>query len=102
MRAVGLRRFGGPEVLEVVELPEPEPGEGEVRVRVVAATVNPTDIATRNGARAEALKEFPPPWIPGMELAGEIDAVGAARPSLRSARETPTASSRPAACVAGF
>ena len=47
-------------------------------MRVAAATVNPTDIAVRNGARAEALKEFPPPWIPGMELAGEIDAVGAA------------------------
>ena len=76
MRAVGLRTFGGPEVLEVVELPEPVPGEGEVRVRVAAATVNPTDVGLRDGRRAEALAEFPPPWVPGMELAGVIDAVG--------------------------
>ena len=72
-----MRRFGGPEVLEVVDLPVPEPGEGEVRVRVAAATVNPTDIGMRVGVRSEMLEKFPPPWVPGMELAGEIDAVGA-------------------------
>jgi NADPH:quinone reductase len=77
MRAVGVPRFGGPEVLEVVELPDPVAGEGEVRIRVAAATVNPTDVGLRDGRRAEALKDLPPPWIPGMELAGEIDAVGA-------------------------
>jgi NADPH:quinone reductase-like Zn-dependent oxidoreductase len=76
MRAVGVPRFGGPEVLEVVELPEPVPGGGEVRIRVAAATVNPTDIGLRDGHRADALKDLPPPWVPGMELAGEIDAVG--------------------------
>ena len=76
MRAVGIQQFGGPEVLEVVELPEPVPGEGEVRVRVAAATVNPTDVGMRSGRRADAMKGLPPPWIPGMELAGEIDAVG--------------------------
>jgi NADPH2:quinone reductase len=76
MRAVGVPRFGGPEVLEVLELPEPVAGEGEVRIRVAAATVNPTDIGLRDGRHAEAMKELPPPWIPGMELAGEIDAVG--------------------------
>jgi NADPH:quinone reductase len=77
VRAVGVNRFGGPEVLEVVELAVPDPGEGEVRVRVAAATVNPTDVGLREGVRREMLEEFPPPWIPGMELAGEIDAVGA-------------------------
>jgi NADPH2:quinone reductase len=76
MRAVGVPRFGGPEVLEVVDLPEPVPAEGEVRIRVAAATVNPTDIGLRDGHRADALKDLPPPWVPGMELAGEIDAVG--------------------------
>jgi len=44
MRAVTFSRFGGPEVLEVTDLPEPQPGPGEVRIRVAAATVNPTDI----------------------------------------------------------
>jgi NADPH:quinone reductase len=76
VRAVGVPRFGGPEVLEVVELPEPVPGEGEVRIRVAAATVNPTDIGLRDGHRADRMKDLPPPWVPGMELAGEIDAVG--------------------------
>ncbi len=76
MRAVGLHHYGGPEVLEVLELTAPEPGEGEVRVRVAAATVNPTDVGLRTGAFADRYAELPPPWIPGMELAGEIDAVG--------------------------
>jgi NADPH:quinone reductase-like Zn-dependent oxidoreductase len=76
MRAVGVSTFGGPEVLEVVELPVPEPGEGEVRVAVAAATVNPTDIGLRGGTWREGLASFPPPWVPGMELAGTIDAVG--------------------------
>ncbi|HVB07104.1 MAG TPA: NADP-dependent oxidoreductase [Acidimicrobiales bacterium] len=76
MRAVAVRTFGGPEVLEVVELPDPEPGPGEVRVRVHAATVNPTDISFRSGRSAEALAAFPPPYVPGMELAGTVDALG--------------------------
>jgi NADPH:quinone reductase-like Zn-dependent oxidoreductase len=63
-------------VLELLELPEPVAGEGEVRIRVAAATVNPTDIGLRDGRHAAAIGELPPPWIPGMELAGEIDAVG--------------------------
>ena len=40
MRAVTFSRFGGPEVLEVPDLPVPQPGPGEVRIRVAAATVN--------------------------------------------------------------
>ncbi len=81
MRAVTFSRFGGPEVLEVSELPEPEPGAGEVRIRVAAATVNPTDISFRTGRQLTAaqLAEMGvrPPYVPGMELAGVIDAVGA-------------------------
>ena len=49
MRAVTFSRLGGPEVLQVSELPEPQPGPGEVRIRVAAATVNPTDISFRSG-----------------------------------------------------
>ena len=40
MRAVGVSRYGGPEVLEVVELPEPVPGDGEVCIRVGAAEIS--------------------------------------------------------------
>ena len=79
MRAVTFSRFGGPEVLEVADLPEPQPGPGEVRIRVAAATVNPTDIGFRSGRQTTAqLKETGarPPYIPGMELAGVVDAVG--------------------------
>jgi NADPH2:quinone reductase len=76
VRAVGFTRFGGPEVLEVLDLPDPGPGPGEVRIRVAAAAVNPTDTVLRDGARAEAMAAFGPPWIPGMDLAGVIEAVG--------------------------
>ena len=55
MRAIGLFEFGGPEVLQVIDLPEDQPGPGQVRVRVHAATVNPTDTFLRNGSRAQAL-----------------------------------------------
>src|SRR6202020_738235 len=64
MRAVGLFTHGGPEVLQVVELPEVHAGQGEVRIRVHAATVNPTDVMARNGARAEQQKADPPPYVP--------------------------------------
>jgi len=76
MRAVGITRFGGPEVLAVVELPDPVPGPGQVRIRVRAASVNPTDTVLRAGARSEALAGIAPPWVPGMELAGVVDATG--------------------------
>jgi len=76
MRAVGITRFGGPEVLEIVERPVPEPGAGEVRIRVAAATVNPTDTVLRSG-RHGAPEGLEPPYVPGMELAGTIDAAPA-------------------------
>ena len=77
MRAVAIPRFGGPEVLEVIERPVPEPDDGEVRIRVAAATVNPTDIGLRSGRQASRLGDLAPPYVPGMELAGTVDAVGA-------------------------
>ena len=80
MRAVGLFTHGGPEVLEVVDVPEVHAGAGEVRIRVHAATVNPTDVGTRNGTRAEQQKADPPPYVPGMEAAGIIDEIGSGVP----------------------
>jgi len=80
MRAVTFSQLGGPEVLEVSELPASQPGPGEVRIRVAAATVNPTDISFRSGRQftVAQLAEMGvrPPFIPGMELAGVVDAVG--------------------------
>jgi NADPH:quinone reductase len=80
MRAVTFSRLGGPDVLEVSDLPIPQPGPGEVRIRVAAATVNPTDISFRSGRQFSVaqLAEMgvAPPFIPGMELGGVVDAVG--------------------------
>ena len=76
MRAIGLKDFGGPEVLELIDLPEVHAGPGQVRIRVHAATVNPTDVMTRNGTRAEQQKVDPLPWVPGMDVAGIVDEVG--------------------------
>src|SRR4051794_19980202 len=80
MRAVGLFTHGGPEVLQVIELPEIHAGPGQVRIRFHAATVNPTDVGVRNGTRAEQQKADPPPYVPGMEAAGIVDEVGSGVP----------------------
>jgi NADPH2:quinone reductase len=77
MRAVGVFVHGGPEALEVVNLPEVHAGPGQVRLRVHAAAVNPTDTMARNGSRAEQQKADPPPYVPGMDAAGIVDEVGA-------------------------
>src|SRR5262245_13469569 len=76
MRAVGLMKHGGPEVLQVLDVPEAHAGPGEVRIRVHAAAVNPTDILVRDGSRAEQQKVEPPPYVPGMDVAGIVDEVG--------------------------
>jgi len=77
MRAVGIMVHGGPEALQVVNLPEVHAGPGQVRVRVHAAAVNPTDLLARDGSRAEQQKVDPPPYVPGMDAAGIVDEVGA-------------------------
>jgi NADPH2:quinone reductase len=75
MRAVGVRRFGGPEVLEVIDVAREPLGPGQVRLRVLAAAVNPTDTMLRSGAYRQIFPD-PLPWIPGMDLAGEVAEVG--------------------------
>ncbi|MBE1494899.1 NADPH:quinone reductase-like Zn-dependent oxidoreductase [Amycolatopsis lexingtonensis] len=80
MRAVVVRRFGGPEVLESAEVPVPEPGPGQVRIRVAAAAVNPVDLATRAGVLTE-VGVIPPREVLGLgwDVAGEIDVAGDSR-----------------------
>ena len=73
MQAIDPAEAGGPEVLRPVERPVPVPGAGEVLIRVVAAGVNRPDVMQRKGL-------YPPPpgapSIPGLELAGEVVALG--------------------------
>jgi NADPH:quinone reductase len=74
MRAILAREFGGPEVLELADVPDPAAGRGEVRVRVHAIGVNPYDTYMRAGGYA-----IKPdlPYTPGADAAGVIDQVGA-------------------------
>lgn len=67
MRAIQLTEFGGPEAMELVELPDPEPGEGEVLVDVVRAGIN---FADTHATRDDYLAKQELPLIPGGELAG--------------------------------
>jgi NADPH2:quinone reductase len=93
MRAVVMGRPGGPEVLEVVEVPTPVPGPGQIRVRAEAIGVGRADVLVRNGT----YKWMPPlPTTPGTELVGIVDAVAAdvsllqvGQRVLVSARELP-------------
>lgn len=71
MKAVRFSRFGGPEVLELVDVPEPHPGPGEVRIAVRAAGVNPADWKRRKGLMGGEL-----PQSAGYEAAGVVDELG--------------------------
>lgn len=74
MKAAVFHQFGGPEVLQVEEVPMPEPGPGQVRIRVHAVTVNQgLDVVLRRG---ESGLDVRPPMVPGIDPAGVVDAVG--------------------------
>lgn len=73
MRQVWVTRSGPPEVLEIRAAPLPTPGPGQVRIAVEAIGVNFADIMGRLGLYRDAPA---PPFIPGFELAGTVDAVG--------------------------
>lgn len=74
MRAVVITQAGGPEYLAVREVPRPEPGPGEVLVRVRASAMNRADVLQREGRYPAPAGS--PPDIPGLEIAGEVVALG--------------------------
>lgn len=80
MKRVVVDRFGGPEVLRVVEDEDPRPGRGEVRVRVLAAGVSFTDAQLRAGTYLGVPK---PPFTPGYELVGVVEELGPGCSRLR-------------------
>jgi NADPH:quinone reductase-like Zn-dependent oxidoreductase len=71
MKAARFSRFGGPEVLEIVDLPDPHPGPGQVRIAVRAAGVNTSDWKKRSGLMDSEL-----PQTMGYEAAGVVDELG--------------------------
>lgn len=75
MKAVVLRGYGGPEVAKLEEVPRPEPKDDEILIRVIAASVNPVDVAIRKGYLAELIgNKFP--LILGMDAAGVVEKIG--------------------------
>jgi NADPH2:quinone reductase len=73
MRAIQMREFGGPEVLELTDLPVPEPGPGEVLIRVSRAGMNYADTHQR---RNDYLARYELPMVPGGEVAGVREDTG--------------------------
>ena len=78
MRAMVVRRYGPPEVFEYGEVPDPQPGPGEALIRVRAVGVNFADLLQRMGIYPGTPR---PPFIPGLEVAGEVE-VTSSSPSL--------------------
>ena len=77
MKAVIIRGYGGPDVIELADVPVPQPGTGQIRIRVDAAPVHPVDIATRAGRLAEhGLMAASGDVGLGWDLAGVVDALG--------------------------
>lgn len=74
MKSVVVTAFGGPEVIEVRDVPVPEPTEGQVLIKVHAAGVNYADIMQRDGLYPGGPK---PPYGAGFEVAGVVEKAGA-------------------------
>jgi NADPH:quinone reductase-like Zn-dependent oxidoreductase len=85
MQAVVYRTYGGPEVLELVELPDPTIHVDSVLVRIQAAAVNPADLAMRAGAAASVPTYFP--VIPGWDIAGVVERAGLGAPEFAAGDE---------------
>lgn len=77
MKAVRIRSFGGPEVLELAEIEKPKPKDDEVLIKVRAASVNPVDYKIRSGAYSRVQQDQLPKVL-GRDVAGEIERCGRA------------------------
>lgn len=75
MRAIAIHRFGGPEELQLAELPTPVPGPGEVLIRVHYAAVNPADWKCREG-KLRHFFDYRFPFVLGFDAAGVIEQIG--------------------------
>jgi len=75
MRAIAIEEFGGPERLQLMDLPRPRPGKSEVLVRAVAVGVNPVDWNIREG-RLQKILPHAFPLVPGWDVAGVVEQLG--------------------------
>ena len=76
VRAVGVKSYGGPEALEVVEVPVQQLGPGQVRVHARATAVSPTDTVIRSGAASSTGLPANVVDVPGMDVAGVLAEIG--------------------------
>ena len=77
MHAAVVTRFGEPGVFELTELPDPVPGPGQVAIDVSHAAVGLVDVYIRQGLYKDRAGLPQPPYVPGLEVAGTIRALGA-------------------------
>ncbi|HTS53996.1 MAG TPA: NADP-dependent oxidoreductase [Burkholderiales bacterium] len=86
MTAVRVHQYGGVDALKIEDAPRPQPGPGEVLIRVQASSVNPVDWKIRAGY----FKDFMPmplPYVPGRDVSGVVQAVGAGVASFKKGDE---------------
>ena len=76
MKAIQVSSFGAPEVLRLAELPDPAPGPGEVAIDVTHAAVGLIDVFIRQGLYRDRPGLPQPPYVPGLEVAGTVRALG--------------------------
>lgn len=86
MKAVRVHEYGGPEVLRYEDAPRPSPVSGEVLIRVHATSVNPVDIAIRQGVFKERMK-YTMPMIPGWDVSGVVESAGPGATRLKPGDE---------------
>ncbi|MGO8701980.1 MAG: NADPH:quinone reductase [Limisphaerales bacterium] len=89
MKAIRIHQFGGPEVMQLKNVPDPDPGPTQVVVYVRAVGVNPVETYLRSGMNPK----LPLPYTPGTDAAGEVASVGAAVRDLKSGTRVYTSGS---------
>jgi NADPH:quinone reductase-like Zn-dependent oxidoreductase len=75
MKAIVMRRYGGPEVLDFIDLETPKPNPRDVLVRMRAASINPIETKIRAGAQRLMIR-YNLPWVLGLDLSGVVEALG--------------------------
>src|ERR1700736_7090319 len=82
MKAIRIHRFGGPEVLDLEDVPVPQPCEKELLVRIHAASINPVDYKIRRGTVPWVTREMLPITL-GRDLSGTLESGGAGGDAFR-------------------